>query len=95
MTEQLETEDHVIEEVEATEGAEGADDGGRTKGERRKANFQGSAMQAIQRARKSTSGDSDEVTPRATLLVGSAIAFALLDLADAVRSHGQADTPEE
>jgi hypothetical protein len=36
------------------------------------------------------------VSPRANMLVQSAVAWALLDLADAVRSHGQAEgEPDE
>jgi hypothetical protein len=84
-----ESEDLAIEETNEGE----AEGGGRTKGERRRQNFQANAIQSLQRARKSTSGD-DEVTPRATLFVGSAVAWALLDLAEAVRSHGAAETPE-
>jgi hypothetical protein len=93
MTEQ--PEDLAIEE--ATEGDDGDDAperGGRTKAGRRRQNFQGNAVQSLQRARKSTSGD-DELTPRTTLLIGSAIAWALLDLADAVRSHGKTEASEE
>jgi hypothetical protein len=90
-----ESDDQGIEEAteEATAG-EGEPEGAtRTKGERRRQNFQTNAVQSLQRARKSTSGD-EEVTPRATLLVGSAVAWALLDLADAVRSHGATAPPE-
>jgi hypothetical protein len=86
-------ESDVLGIEEATGGEDELEAGGRTKGERRRQNFQANAVQSLQRARKSTSGD-DEVTPRATLLVGSAVAWALLDLADAVRSHGGAETLE-
>jgi len=82
------------EELAIEEGTEDEPEGGeRTKGGRRRQNFQANAIQSLQRARKSASGD-DEVTPRATLLVTSAVAWALLDLAEAVRSHGATDSPE-
>jgi hypothetical protein len=90
MTEQ--PEDLAIDEM--TEDGDEPEQEGRTKGERRPQDFQANAIQSLQRARKSASGD-DEVTPRATLRVGSAVAWALLDLADAVRSHGKTETPEE
>jgi hypothetical protein len=77
---------------EATEENE-SEEGERTKGGRRTQNFQANAIQSLHRARKSTAGD-DEVTPRATLLVTSAVAWALLDLAEAVRLHGATDPPE-
>ena len=86
-----ESEELAIEE--GTEGEDEPDGGERTKGGRRRQDFQANAIQGLQRARKSTSGD-DEVTPRATLLVTSAVAWALLDLAEAVRSHGATDSPE-
>ena len=78
---------------EASDGEDEAEGGERPKGGRRRQNFQANAIQSLQRARKSASGD-DEVTPRATLLVTSAVAWALLDLAEAVRSHGATDSPE-
>ena len=85
--------EEATEESEDLAIEEGAEDGERTKGGRRRQNFQATAIQSLQRARKSASGD-DEVTPRATLLVTSAVAWALLDLAEAVRSHGATDSPE-
>jgi len=84
-----ESEDLGIDET--IEDEDEAEAGGKTKGERRRQNFQANAVQSLQRARKSTSND-EEVTPRATLLVGSAVAWALLDLAEAVRTHGAAET---
>jgi hypothetical protein len=83
----------ATEESEDLAIEDGAEDGERTKGGRRRQNFQANAIQSLQRARKSASGD-DEVTPRATLLVTSAVGWALLDLAEAVRSHGATDSPE-
>ena len=93
MTELPEPDDEATAETEALEGADEPERGGRPKGARNQPDFQLSAVHALQRARKSTSGDA-EVTPRATLLVGSAVAWALLDLAEAVRSHGEKDTSE-
>jgi hypothetical protein len=83
----------ATEESEDLAIEDGAEEGERTKGGRRRQDFQANAIQGLQRARKSASGD-DEVTPRATLLVTSAVAWALLDLAEAVRSHGATDSPE-
>jgi hypothetical protein len=83
----------ATEESEDLAIEDGAEEGERTKGGRRRQNFQANAIQSLQRARKSASGD-DEVTPRATLLVTSAVGWALLDLAEAVRSHGATDSPE-
>jgi len=83
----------ATEESEDLAIEDDAEDGERTKGGRRRQNFQANAIQSLQRARKSASGD-DEVTPRATLLVTSAVGWALLDLAEAVRSHGATDSPE-
>jgi hypothetical protein len=85
--------EEATEESEDLALEEGAEEGERTKGGRRRQNFQANAIQSLQRARKSASGD-DEVTPRATLLVTSAVGWALLDLAEAVRSHGATDSPE-
>ena len=85
--------EEATEESDDLSIEEEAEDGERTKGGRRRQNFQANAIQSLQRARKSASGD-DEVTPRATLLVTSAVGWALLDLAEAVRSHGATDSPE-
>ncbi len=85
--------EEATEESEDLAIEEGAEEEERTKGGRRRQNFQANAIQSLQRARKSASGD-DEVTPRATLLVTSAVGWALLDLAEAVRSHGATDSPE-
>jgi hypothetical protein len=84
----VEPEDQEVEETaEAADEPEEVE--GQAKSGRRQRDFQGSAVQSLQRARKSVSSPDAEVTPRATMLVQSAVAWALLDLADAVRSHGQ------
>ena len=88
------------ENLELEEAAEAADEAEEHEGEakgRRQRNFQASAVQNLQRARKSVTSPDAEVSPRATLLVQSAIGWALLDLADAVRSHGRdaEDEPDE
>jgi hypothetical protein len=84
-----------IQEVDATadsdDGSEDAE--GQTKG-RRQRDFQASAVQNLTRARKSLSSPDAEVSPRATMLVHSAVAWALLDLAEAVRGHGRGDEDE-
>jgi hypothetical protein len=89
------------EDQEVAEAAEAADESEdleeQAKGGRRQRDFQASAVQNLQRARKSVSSPDDDVSPRAMMLVQSAVAWALLDLADAVRSHGQPgeDEPDE
>jgi hypothetical protein len=88
----VEPEDQELEETE--EAADESEDGEeRSKGERKR-NFQSIAVQNLQRARKSVNSPDADVTPRATLLVQSANAWALLDLAEAIRSHGQSDGDE-
>lgn len=82
-----EPEDQEVDEA-ADAAGESEEPEGKDKGERRR-DFQGSAVQNLQRARKSITAPDAEVTPRANLLVQSAVAWALLDLAEAVRSHGQ------
>jgi hypothetical protein len=80
------------EDQEVEEAAETADESEQLEGqekEPRQRDFQGSAVQNLQRARKSVTSPDAEVSPRANMLVQSAVAWALLDLADAVRSHGQ------
>jgi hypothetical protein len=88
------------QEQESEEAAEAADESEELdeqgKGGRRHRDFQANAVQNLQRARKSVTSPDADVSPRANMLVQSAIAWALLDLADAVRSHGQAeDEPDE
>ena len=87
------TEESVDLAMEEAMEENESEEGERTKGGRRRQNFQANAIQSLQRARKSGSGE-EEVTPRATLLVTSAVGWALLDLAEAVRSHGATDSPE-
>jgi hypothetical protein len=84
------------ENQELEEAADAADEAEEPEGEkgRRQRNFQASAVQNLQRARKSVSSPDADVSPRAMMLVQSAIGWALLDLADAVRSHGRNDEGE-
>jgi hypothetical protein len=92
MTEEPELEGQDLDET----GGESLEEEGK-KGERRRPNFQDNAVHNLQRARKSISGPDAEMTPRAQVLVQSAVAWALLDLAEAVRSHDQSpeDEPSE
>ena len=81
-----------LEGKELEETADAADESEETEGQakgRRERDFQATAVQNLQRARKSVNSPDDEVSPRATMLVQSAVAWALLDLAEAIRSHGQ------
>ena len=82
-------EEQEDEEVDATDGAGDSEPEEQAKGPRQR-DFQASAVQNLQRARKSVSSPDAEVSPRANMLVQSAVAWALLDLADAVRSHAPA-----
>jgi hypothetical protein len=84
----VESENQEVEEAAEAAG-ESEEVEGQAKGARRQRDFQGSAVQNLQRARKSVNSPDAEVTPRATMLVQSAIAWALLDLAEAVRSYGR------
>lgn len=94
MTEEPDLEGQEDEnELEAADDDAPEDEEGSKKAGRRRPNFQDNAVHNLQRARKSITGPDAEMTPRTQVLVQSAIAWALLDLAEAVRSHGQ--TPED
>lgn len=90
----------MVEEVEnqgQDETGDAGDDLDEADGqpeERRRKDFQAIAVQNLQRARKSLSGPDADVSPRATMLVQSAVGWALLDLAEAIRSHGRTDPGE-
>jgi hypothetical protein len=69
--------------------SEEVSEGGEAEPEvRREVDFRASAVHNLQRARKAVTPEG-EVPARAQMLIQSAIAYGLLDLADAVRSHGQ------
>ena len=88
-----ESEDQQVEgAAEAVDESEELE--GQARGERRQRDFQASAVQNLQRARKSVSSTDAEVSQTATILFQSAVAWALLDLAEAVRSYGRADEDE-
>ena len=93
----VEPESEGQEIAEAGETAEGTEGEEEPRGGRRTRDFQANAVQNLQRARKSVTSPDADVSPRATMLVQSAIGWALLDLADAVRSHGRPedDEPDE
>jgi hypothetical protein len=62
----------------------------REKGEKAEPSFQELAARNVARARRAFGGEDGEKAAPAEYLMQSAIVFAILDLADAVRSNPQA-----
>lgn len=88
MTEALDFEDQSADEPEPEDESEPQSAGerqGRRKGTR---DYQSQAVLNLHRARKSLNASDGEVGARSQLFVQSAIALALLDLAEAIRSTG-------
>jgi hypothetical protein len=67
----------------------------REKGSPKTRDLKTVALQSLQRARRTLTSPEGEADPRSGLLIQASIAYALLDVADAIRSHGSDGGDEE